>query len=199
MKAIGKIKHLQIQRFALKLGEKPNVSYNPAPLLLVPHLQLMPAGVIGITADGMAIIDVHNVQHPNSRNREGINGISFNFTSHYQTIRDTYGEHMYDGCAGENILIETNQGYQLEDLQAGIVIQNKQTQQLVRLTSISVAAPCLPFSLYTLNAPGKPTHQQIRETLQCLHHGRRGFNAIFSETSDTHIIQSGDIVFSLRA
>lgn len=197
MKLIGSIKQVQIQRYSVKFGQKPHVTYNPGPIQIVEQLQLTPDGVVGIIDGPTAIIDVHNAQHPTTHNRSGTNNnISFNFTSHYQAIRQAYGDRIHDGIAGENILIETNQPYRLEDLGDGLIIERAQDKQQIQLHSLSVAAPCLEFSLFVLNSQEEPGHEQIKHTLQFLHHGQRGFYALVTEGPDKNFIQAGDRVYS---
>ena len=44
LRPLGRIVNLQIQRSSLKLGEKPNRWFDPAPLLPVAELTLTPDG-----------------------------------------------------------------------------------------------------------------------------------------------------------
>ena len=92
------------------MGIRPNALYEPGPLSGVPRLMLMTSGVIGIYDDETNIIDRHNWLHSDHRNKrsKGIsNGISIGFTSHFKMMRETYGEHVSLGVAGENIIVET--------------------------------------------------------------------------------------------
>jgi hypothetical protein len=57
--------------------------------------------VTGQAVDGTPIIDVHNQHHPGSRNREAVNGISFNFTSHYQQMQAKFGKYLTEGITGK--------------------------------------------------------------------------------------------------
>src|SRR2546425_816411 len=52
MHNVGRIVRLQIQRSSLKTGEKPNRTYDPAPLLAVDRLALGPDGALGAGSDG---------------------------------------------------------------------------------------------------------------------------------------------------
>lgn len=193
---IGPIMRVQVQRSSLKVGS-PQEYYDPSPLLEVAHLQLETAGVVGVTAEGRQYIDIHNERHPESR-YIGKNGISLNFTSHYASMRTRFGTHLVDGIAGENILVETTAMYTREDLAKGLAIQNQETGAFVYLTHIGIASPCLPFSSYASGVP--QSNVQIKEALQFLHHGRRGFYMELAETSDTQFsitfsITKGDILF----
>jgi len=51
MREIGRIKLMQIQRAALKQGERLHTYYDPAPILGVQRLLLAPGGVIALTED----------------------------------------------------------------------------------------------------------------------------------------------------
>ena len=114
MREIGRIKQVQIQRSGLTVGERPSQQYDPSPLLVVSRLLLTPLGAIAFVGDA-EIMDLHHVEHPTSHNRGG-NDISFGFTSHYRQMRSRFGDHLIDGCAGENILIESKQIFTLSDL-----------------------------------------------------------------------------------
>jgi hypothetical protein len=193
---IGSIKQVQVQRSGLKVGKKPDRYYDPTPLLRVSRLLLTRAGVIGITDENMHIVDAHHADHAYSRNKKGVHRISIGFTSHYEAMRNQFGEHLVDGIAGENILVETEQRQELHNLEKGIAIQLTATGQFVYLTDVQVAAPCLPFSLFAA-AKGEPlTNEQIKETLQFLHNGCRGFYTALDNEEPVEI-QAGDAVFAL--
>src|SRR4029079_11330029 len=106
MQEIGRIKLVQIQCSSLKQGQRPYCYYDPTPLLVVERLLLAPRGAVGLTASGQQLTDVHHADHPESKNHGLLNGTSIGFTSHYRRMRDQFGAHLADGCAGENILIE---------------------------------------------------------------------------------------------
>ncbi|HLI08832.1 MAG TPA: hypothetical protein VKV40_19880 [Ktedonobacteraceae bacterium] len=199
MQEIGKIKQVQVQRSSLKAGQKPERYYDPTPLLVVEQLRLSPAGVIGITAEGDEIIDVHNADHPQSKNRED-NGVSIGFSSHYESIRAQYGDHLWDGCAGENILIEVERGriFTLSDLGNQIAILAQATGEFVYLTDLQVAAPCVEFSRFAANFGMPLPPEEQKATLQFLHEGRRGFYATFigGEDHGPALVQAGDRVFT---
>lgn len=194
MELIGKIKQVQVQVSSLKVGVRPKRYYDPTPLQPVPALSLSRAGVAGIADDGSTIIDVHNQQHPGSRNREGVNGISFNFTSHYQRMQGKFGLHLTEGIAGENILIECDQILQLDDLHTRLAIRSEATGELIYLNEVVVAAPCVEFSHFALNQ-ADPVAESVKEALQFLDTGTRGFYATSEDV--TALIRAGDSVFRL--
>src|SRR5437879_152213 len=107
MRDLGRIVRLQIQRSSLKIGEKPTRVYDPAPLLAVERLALGPDGALGEGPGGSWLVDVHHRAHPRTKNDDGVHGLSLGFTSHYALMRDRFGERITLGCAGENIIVET--------------------------------------------------------------------------------------------
>src|ERR1700694_4918441 len=107
LRLLGRIVRLQIQRSKLKRGEKPNRYYDPAPLLAVDELTLTPHGALVRLAGGGTLVDIHHAAHPDTRHLDRTNDLSVGFTPHYAAMRERFGAHLVDGCAGENILVET--------------------------------------------------------------------------------------------
>src|SRR3982751_6430178 len=91
MRAIGTVTHLQIQRESLKTGDKPTRRYDPAPLLSVARLNVGPEGALGGGLAGEWIVDIHHRAHPHTKNEDGLHGISLGFTSHYDAMREHFG------------------------------------------------------------------------------------------------------------
>jgi hypothetical protein len=198
MREIGRVKLVQIQRASLKVGERRHVRYDPSPLLAVDSLLLTPSGVVGLTADGGRMIDVHNAQHPESKNQRGLNDISIGFTGHYQAMRARFGPHLADGCAGENILVEADRAFTLADLTGRLAIQNPATGEVVYLAEVLVAAPCVPFSHFAASQAELPA-EALKDTLQFLNDGRRGFYAQLAEGQREGWVQAGDWLFAVDA
>ena len=172
LRPLGKIVRLQIQRSPLKLGEKPNRVYDPAPILAVDELTLTPQGALIRLPDGAILLDIHHADHPQTRNSDGVNSLSVGFTVHYAAIRARYGDHVTDGCAGENILIETERIMKLDDIAGGLAIQPAGAASPVWLRVNQVAAPCRPFSGFVTHVTEAAV---VKETLQFLDDGLRGF------------------------
>jgi hypothetical protein len=189
---IGRIKQVQIQRSSLKAGERPYRYYDPAPLLVVDRLLLSPNGAIGLTTNGGKVVDVHNIEHPASKN-QGVNGISIGFTSHYHAMRERFGPHLTDGCAGENILVETDGTFALADLGARLAIETA-AGAIVYLTDLLVAAPCVEFSRFAAGQGERLPAEALKATLQFLDDGRRGFYARVEGEPVEAIVQAGDRV-----
>jgi hypothetical protein len=190
---IGRVKQVQIQRSSLKVGERPYRYYDPAPLLVVEGLALTPGGVIGL-AGGEGMVDVHNTAHPASKNQRGVNGISIGFTSHYQAMRERFGPHLADGCAGENILVETDRSFSLDDLGEQLAIETA-AGAIVSLTALLVAAPCVEFSQFAAAQGERLPASALKATLQFLDGGTRGFYASLPEGAGETIVRAGDRVF----
>ncbi len=190
MQKIGRIVFVQIQPASIKVG-KPE-RYDPTRLLRVNELLLSQPGVVGVTKDGRHIIDVHNELHPQTKSR-GDNGFSLGFTSHYASLRSRFGQHLVDGCAGENIIVETDRMHGLDELQAGLAIQQEQTGEFIPLFHVGTIFPCLPFSSYA--AQRTLTATDAKETLQFLMGGRRGFLAELVHREQTVTVRAGDVLY----
>jgi len=195
MREIGQITHIQVQRSALKVENGAQDYYDPTPLVKVESLLLSPQGIVGITTDGSQVMDIHHEHHPHSRNHKGLNGISLGFTSHYQAMRSKLGEHMVDGIAGENILVESDAPLALGDLGGRLAIQTQHTGQFIYLSGLIVAAPCVEFSLFVANHGMPLPAAQLKETLQFLDGGTRGFYARVEDLPAAVTVQAGDRVF----
>jgi MOSC domain-containing protein len=173
MRDLGRIVHLQIQRSSLKTGEKPTRVYDPTPLVPVDRMLVGPDGTLGEGPDGSWLVDVHHRAHPHTKNEDGAHGVSLGFTSHYALMRDRFGDRITLGCAGENIIVETERRIALQDLERGVVLLDHTGQALARLDVLQVAEPCRPFSGWALG--GVVESRVLKETLQFLEGGTRGY------------------------
>src|SRR5262245_2856727 len=176
MREIGSIKLIQVQRSSLKAGERPYRYYDPTPLLVVDGLLLSPEGVVGLAADGQRVIDVHNAGHSASKNHQGVNGVSIGFTGHYQAMCQRFGTHLTDGIAGENILVEADPIFALNELGDRLAIETA-GGALVYLVDLLVAAPCVEFSQFAASQGERLPAEALKVTLQFLGEGMRGFYA----------------------
>ena len=173
MRTIGTIVRLQVQRSSLKTGEKPNRVYDPTPLLPVPRLTVTPDGVLGASADGGWMVDVHHRTHPATKNEDGLHGVSLGFTSHYAAMRERFGERIVLGCAGENLIVEADRIFVYDDLAAGVAIVAPDGGERMRLKVLQVSHPCRPFTGWALG--GRVESEVLKENLQFLDGGTRGF------------------------
>lgn len=175
-RTIGTIVKLQVQRSPLKVGERPNRRYDTGPLEEVQRLVVGGRGCVGWLPDGTALLDVHHVDHPVSRAREGGRGLSIGFTSHYAAIRRRFGDRIHDGAAGENVLVASEETQTLDALGAGIGVVSAATGETVWLDGVGIARPCKAFSRYCLGR-SDPSADELRDTLTFLDGGTRGFYA----------------------
>lgn len=176
MRMIGTVARLQIQRGSLKSGEKPTRRYDPAPLLSVPKLNVTPAGALGAIEDGAWVVDVHHRAHPHTKNEDGLHGISLGFTSHYDAMREHFGNRVEMGCAGENIIARADRRFTYEELADGVAILAPDGTQRVRLRILEVAHPCRPFTGWALGKTVEP--EELKKHLQFLDSGMRGFYCV---------------------
>ncbi len=169
---IGRVVRLQVQTDSLKRGERPRRVYDPEPLFEVARLRLSPSGAVGVTGAGDEVLDVHNPEHPRAKTAPG-REVSFGFTSHYARMHDRYGDHVTTGCAGENVLVESGRLWTLEDFRAGLAFRNA-AGALLLLDQVTVAAPCVEFSRFSLADP-QASPQDLKPVLQFLDAGTRGY------------------------
>lgn len=191
---LGQIIRLQVQQDSLKTGQRPLQTYSPFPhLTSVQALRLNADGVVGIDEGGNILPDVHNATHPASKFR-GENGISVGFSGHYAAIRERFGDHLPNGIAGENMLVDCAEPISLDMIGNGIVIVSDRGE--VRIGPWVVMHPCAPFSKFCLQIPGesKPD-RRVTETLQFLNDGMRGFSAVYPSDAGVAEIRLGDTVY----
>ncbi len=189
---LGRIVRLQIQRSPLKVGEKPNRHYDPAALLAVERLTLTVRGAVAQAADGATLLDVHHMDHPQSRH-VGDNALSVGFTGHYALMRERFGEQVVLGCAGETIIVAAGDRQLLESMAAGLEIETQAGRRL-RLAGARVAEPCRPFTGYLLQK--RVEAEVLKAALQFLEGGTRGFYFTLAE-HEPAAIAVGDPVFVL--
>lgn len=189
MKQIGTIVRVQIQQNPLKDKNGSSRIYDPAPLTVVQAVRVTSTGLVGITIEGVELLDVHNESHPRSRYR-GDNSISIGFTRHYDQMREYFGRPLADGIAGESLIVETDEAYLAEELN-DLIIESGQTGEQIRLGGVRAIQPCAEFSQY---AAGRNLHEgDLKDALQFLLNGRRGFYAQAQATGGT--IHTGDRVY----
>jgi len=178
MRTIGTVTRLQIQRGSLKRGDKPTRVYDPTPLLSVPALNIAPEGALGASPDepGTWIVDVHHRAHPYTKNEDGMHGISLGFTSHYDAMRQHFGDRLEVGCAGENIIATSDRQFGYDELAGGVAILAPDGSERVRLKVLQVAHPCRPFTGWALGKTVEP--EELKRHLQFLDGGMRGFYCV---------------------
>lgn len=196
MRKLGEVTLLQVQVDSIKTGVKPNQRYTPEPhLTAVPVLRINNNGVEGVTEAGDILPDVHNSTHPSSK-FTGNNGISLGFTSHYDVMRERFGDHMVDGIAGEGIVVGNDTRIPLEALAGGIVIKGDDRE--IVLNGWAILNPCAPFTRFCLHvAEGQKPDRTFTEALKFLGEGLRGFQTVYPDDAGTAEIRLGDEVYAL--
>ena len=180
---------LQVQRTTLKTGIKPDRVYDPAPLLHVPRVAVTPDGVMG-WGDGSAwVVDIHHRAHPDTKNDDGVHGVSVGFTRHYRAMRDRFGGGLTLGSAGENLIAETDAMVTLEEVAPGLVITAPDGSERVRLSVLKAAEPCRPFTAWAQG--GQAESAVLKENLQFLCDGMRGY---YLQAEGSSVVEVGDLL-----
>jgi hypothetical protein len=190
---LGPIVRLQVQISSLKNGEGNQRRFDLDGLRSVSSVEIDDGGVWGIANDGSRLADVHHRDHPQSKIRGTLNGISVGFTSHYDAMRERFGDHMTNGVAAESILIDHGQIISESDLANGIYVQDR-AGQLLHLVEFAIAEPCAPFSRWSLRYPeDKRPDRTVTETLRFLNNGMRGYYCRY--IGETRRVSVGDQAF----
>src|SRR5256885_14559070 len=153
-------------------GETPSRRSDPPPLLTVERLAVTPDGVLGQSDGGAWLVDVHHRAHPQTKNEDGLHGVSVGFTAHYDAMRARFGDHLSTGCAGENLLAVADRRLSYEELAGGIAVVDAAGRELVRLDVLQEGHPCRPVTGWALR--GTVEAQVLKEHLQVLDGGMRG-------------------------
>ena len=177
MELIGTVVRLQVQRSRLKPGPATTRVYDPSPLLEVSELVITPRGVVG---DG--VLDVHNADHPDSRNVKLLNGVSVMTVSRYRALRSSYGDHLVDGIAGESLLLDTED---LEDLSGRLVLETPDGS--LEFSSFP-APPCVEFTRFVLGRAAGDVGPEVMATLEALGDGARGY---YLQTAGEGTVRAG--------
>jgi hypothetical protein len=165
----------------------------------VDRLIINSLGIEAVTPEGEHVLDIHHINHPDKA-YDNDDLISIGFTSHYEAMRARFGDHMVDGAAGENIIIEFNKEVWVEDLGERVVIENHKTGHRTSLELVSFAAPCDEFSHFAADSQQERlSAAELKDTLQFLNKGRRGFLVLLQEGQEPVTVQPGDRVYVVQA
>ena len=193
---LGQVKLVQVQPHGLIIKTPTGYIYDATRRREVNELIISERGIEATTSTGKPILDIHHLDHPDKA-YDSDDLISIGFTSHYQAMREKFGEHMVDGVAGENIIIENKKEIWLEDLGSQIIIENSKTQQQTILNQIQIANPCEEFSHFAACSQDKRLPaDKLKSTLQFLSEGRRGFLMLLSSGQELVTVRPGDLVYS---
>jgi len=192
---LGTVKLVQVQPAGLIIETPEGHTYDPSRRVEVERLHITPQGIEAVTPQGERVLDIHHTAHPETRYLGG-DAVSINFSSHYAAMRARFGEHMVDGVAGENIIIEYEQEVWLPDLRQQITIENPDTGLGVLLEVKDFAAPCEEFSHFAACSQHKRLPAEVlKTTLHFLNNGRRGFLLMLSKGQEEASVQPGDRVY----
>ena len=173
LQPIGDLAFVQVQAQPLKTSGPDNPYYNPANLVVVQEVRLSPFGVVGVGADGERILDAHHADHPRSR-FGGSNGISVGFIGHYDRMRTRFGDPLPDGAAGENLIVSGPDAPKPEDLAGRLIFENPDGSRF-EFRLVKAMAPCQEFSHYVNRSSGTLPAGVLKDTLQFLDGGTRGY------------------------
>lgn len=192
---LGTVKLVQVQPNGLRYNTPSGRIYDPSRRIEVTRLEITAEGIAASTPDGGSLLDIHHQSHPESHYKPG-NTVSIGFTSHYQAVRSRFGAHNMDGSAGENVIIECDHEIWFDDLGKHLLFENPASGQTALLDVNRFAAPCEPFAHFvTGSQPGQLPADQLKESLQFLGNGRRGFLLSLNQQSNNAFIQRGDLVY----
>jgi hypothetical protein len=194
---LGHVLITQVQPRGLIQEYSSGSKYDPSNLKEVARLFITPEGIEADTPQGERILDVHHIAHPDTR-YSGENDISIGFTAHYDAMRAKFGAHLKNGTAGENIIIAHDKEVWVEDMGDQIAIENSETGEKALFDVNKFAAPCEEFSHFAANSQDERLHaDKLKETLQFLRNGRRGFYLSISAGQDMVTVQPGDKVYAV--
>lgn len=195
IRELGRVKLVQVQPNGIIVETPSGYFYDASRRVEVESLFIKSHGIEAITPEGEHVLDIHHINHPNKAYGND-DLVCIGFTSHYEAMRARFGEHMVDGIAGENIIIEYEQEVWPEDLGQQIAIENTDTGHRVLLDVVSFAAPCEEFSHFAANSQHKRLPaEKLKATLQFLGNGRRGFLLVLSDNQEPATVRPGDRVF----
>ena len=195
IRELGIVKLVQVQPSGLIIETPSGSFYHASRRVEVESLCITSRGIEAITPEGEQVLDIHHLDHPDKA-YDNNDLVCIGFTSHYEVMRAHFGDHMVDGIAGENIIIEYKQEVWPEDLGQRIAIENINTGRRALLDVVSFASPCEEFSRFAANSQHErlPT-EKLKATLQFLGNGRRGYLLVLSDNQEPMTVRSGDRVF----
>ena len=195
IRELGTVKMVQLQPSGLIINTPSGSFYDASRRVEVDSIQITTQGIEATIPNGKKVLDIHHINHPD-KEYDDDDLVSIGFTSHYEAMRDRFGEHMVDGIAGENIIIDYGQEVWMNDLGQRIAIENKDTGQKALFYMESFASPCSEFSHFAANSQNERLPAaELKANLQFLNKGRRGFLLGLCDGQKTVTVQPGDKVF----
>jgi MOSC domain-containing protein YiiM len=198
IRELGIVKLVQVQPSGLIIETPSGDFYDESRRVEVEKLIITSLGIEAKTSSGEHVLDIHHMNHPDKA-YDNDDLVSIGFMSHYEAMRNRFGEHMKDGTAGENIIIEYDQEVWIEDIGQKIAIESASTGNKALFDVVRFAAPCEEFSHFVANSQHeKLPATELKATLQFLNKGRRGFLLVLSDGQEVVTVQSGDRVFAIH-
>ena len=195
IRELGRVKLVQVQPNGIIIETPSGDFYDASRRVEVESLHITSRGIEAITPTGEHVLDIHHIDHPNKAYGND-DLVCIGFTSHYEAMRARFGEHIVDGIAGENIIIEYEDDIWPEDLGQRIAIENTDTGRRGLLDVVSFAPPCEEFSHFVANSQHERLPaEKLKSILQFLGNGRRGFLLVLSDNQESATVRSGDRVF----
>ena len=198
LRELGTVKLVQLQPNGLIIEKGSGYFYDESRRVEVDRLEINSKGIEATTLAGEHVLDIHHLDHPD-KEYDDDDLVCIGFTSHYQAMRTRFGDHMVDGIAGENIIIEYPDEIWLDDLGDQIGIENQETGQLLILDQVQVAAPCEEFSHFAAQSQDeKLPAAELKGILKFLNNGRRGFLLVLEKNQEDGVIRPEDKVFAVK-
>ncbi len=153
---VGQVRLVQLQPSGLIIdAPEPGpvrTFYDAARRVEVSSLQISPGGIEATLPTGERVLDIHHLDHPDKAYDDD-DLVCVGFSAHYDAMRRQFGEHMVDGIAGENILIDYPDEVWPADLGDQVAIENQETGEMALLEMVSFAEPCVEFSRFCARRP----------------------------------------------
>ena len=199
IKYLGVVKLVQLQPNGLIIKKDGGYFYDESRRVEVPKLIINSKGIEATTPEGDHVIDIHHLDHPD-KEYDDDDLVCIGFSSHYDKMKERFGDHLVYGTAGENIIIEYPGEIWLEDLEGQIGFENQDTRQMLVLEDVLVAAPCEEFSHFAAQSQEeKLPAGELKEILQFLSDGRRGFLMVLKDGQEEGVVRPGDKVFVVKS
>ena len=198
-RSIGQVRLVQLQPNGLIIdAPEPGPVrsfYDAGRRVEVSSLQISPRGIDATLPTGERVLDIHHLDHPDKAYDDD-DLVCVGFSTHYDAMRRQFGEHMVDGIAGENILIDYPEEIWPADLGDKVAIENQDTGEMAMLEMVSFAEPCVEFSRFCAQRPFEEmSGRRLGEILRFLGNGRRGFLLVLNDAFDVVTVRPGDKVY----
>jgi len=169
--------------------------YDASRRVEVDRLEVTSRGIQATLPTGEQVLDIHHLDHADKAYDDD-DLVCVGFTAHYDAMRAEFGEHMVDGIAGENIIIDYPDEVWPDDLGTALAIENQDSGEVATLELVSFASPCVEFSRFCVERQhDEIPASRLGEILRFLGNGRRGFLLVLDDALDTVTVRPGDRVF----